>query len=408
MADHFSSSSDAAGKYFEILVPDYQASTARDAYLRLGEPATADTSEHGAALWGKFSEWLDQSVHGHTRDRAGHDLRPPLLGNADSPQGFWNELGWRDHTDGNRLTTTGGDKVEIIRGNYQLIVLGRGAEPDDGVIWDASGGHAWSADIAPGTVTKTEYKSAKFGGTWKVTEETTKGHVHEVFEGEFKEEFRGSKRISIVGTVPSALSADFAAEGTGTETGNPDILEGTWARSITEHVGSSASRVGAMTSNTYASSISETVDVNGDITQQTHAANVRETIGAADRPVSVVATHYGALTETQFGKVTESTFGAVTSTTVGWQTEFNVGGGLEATVGAKIELFGGGRLEVALAKTIAILIGMHTEVHLGSFREITIGYKWDLVIGWELEMEDYSTKIDKISRKSIAAAIFLG
>ncbi len=33
--------------------------------------------------------------------------------------------GWRDHTDGNRITTTRGDKVEVIRGNYKLIVLGR-------------------------------------------------------------------------------------------------------------------------------------------------------------------------------------------------------------------------------------------------------------------------------------------
>ncbi|HEY4118861.1 MAG TPA: hypothetical protein VGM56_13440 [Byssovorax sp.] len=33
--------------------------------------------------------------------------------------------GWRDHTDGNRVTTTRGDKIEVIRGNYKLIVLGR-------------------------------------------------------------------------------------------------------------------------------------------------------------------------------------------------------------------------------------------------------------------------------------------
>jgi hypothetical protein len=33
--------------------------------------------------------------------------------------------GWRDHSDGNRITTTRGDKVEVIRGNYKLLVLGR-------------------------------------------------------------------------------------------------------------------------------------------------------------------------------------------------------------------------------------------------------------------------------------------
>ncbi len=33
--------------------------------------------------------------------------------------------GWRDHSDGNRITTTRGDKIEVIRGNYKLVVLGR-------------------------------------------------------------------------------------------------------------------------------------------------------------------------------------------------------------------------------------------------------------------------------------------
>ena len=36
--------------------------------------------------------------------------------------------GWRDHSDGNRVTTTRGDKVEVIRGNYKLLVLGRQKE----------------------------------------------------------------------------------------------------------------------------------------------------------------------------------------------------------------------------------------------------------------------------------------
>ena len=33
--------------------------------------------------------------------------------------------GWRDHSDGNRISTTYGDKVEVVRGNYKMIVLGR-------------------------------------------------------------------------------------------------------------------------------------------------------------------------------------------------------------------------------------------------------------------------------------------
>jgi hypothetical protein len=49
--------------------------------------------------------------------------------------------GWRDHSDGNRITTTFGDKVEVIRGNYKLLVLGRQDDPSQQVAgWDVSGG----------------------------------------------------------------------------------------------------------------------------------------------------------------------------------------------------------------------------------------------------------------------------
>jgi hypothetical protein len=37
--------------------------------------------------------------------------------------------GWWDHSDGNRVSTTLGDKVEVIQGNYKLVVLGRQPAP---------------------------------------------------------------------------------------------------------------------------------------------------------------------------------------------------------------------------------------------------------------------------------------
>jgi hypothetical protein len=37
--------------------------------------------------------------------------------------------GWWDHSDGNRVTTTSGDKIEVIQGNYKLVVLGRQTVP---------------------------------------------------------------------------------------------------------------------------------------------------------------------------------------------------------------------------------------------------------------------------------------
>ncbi len=37
--------------------------------------------------------------------------------------------GWWDHSDGNRVSTTMGDKIEVIQGNYKLVVLGRQPAP---------------------------------------------------------------------------------------------------------------------------------------------------------------------------------------------------------------------------------------------------------------------------------------
>lgn len=393
-------------KHLEIAVPDYDVGNQRDAYIRIGSSVGFnDTSLHGSSLWGKFEKFLDQSPEGHLRDRTGATpARAPLYGSSDTPQNFFDNMGWRDHTDGNRLTTTGGDKIEVIRGNYQLLVLGRGSgDPDDGAFFDASGGHLVTGDIAPGNVTKIEYKSSKFNGTWKVTEEVEKGHVHEIFQGEFKEEFRGSKKTSIVGAVPGSVSSRFAAEGTKTShTGNPDILEGTWADTITEYVGSSDSRVSSITSYTYSNSISETTNTTGSITSDTTASSITETINAGSISTTIVA---GSMSET-IGKVADHC--QSTSTYFGGRKETTYGAKIDILLGGLVEVFVGGKFALTVNKAIEIIAGAHTEIHGGSFREITLGYKWDLVVGWELEVDDYSTKINAISSKSIAAAIFLG
>jgi hypothetical protein len=63
--------------------------------------------------------------------------------------------GWRDHSDGNRITTTYGDKVEVIRGNYKMIILGRQDSPSKAQGWEVSGSHV--ADYAEGTMPGASY-----------------------------------------------------------------------------------------------------------------------------------------------------------------------------------------------------------------------------------------------------------
>jgi hypothetical protein len=80
--------------------------------------------------------------------------------------------GWRDHSDGNRITTTFGDKVEVIRGNYKLLVLGRQDDPTQQVAgWDISGGLISTAEqdlnyppANPLVTPKPEFPQPKYGG----------------------------------------------------------------------------------------------------------------------------------------------------------------------------------------------------------------------------------------------------
>lgn len=67
----------------------------------------------------------------------GHGL--DLAGRKAVSDKLQSNVGWRDHADGNRITTTAGDKIEVIQGNYKLIVMGRQSDPGQAMGWEATG-----------------------------------------------------------------------------------------------------------------------------------------------------------------------------------------------------------------------------------------------------------------------------
>jgi hypothetical protein len=129
-------------------------------------------------------------------------------------------VGWRDHTEGHRITTTRGDKIEIVGGNYKLISLGRGGGT---VHTEWSGGHVIDTLEAPGNVTSINWRavpSVDDEPGWQWVEETVKGNVIERYHGSMRTEHYGDEVISIVGrsdeddtiatVTDSAESADQA------------------------------------------------------------------------------------------------------------------------------------------------------------------------------------------------------
>ncbi|HEY1694694.1 MAG TPA: hypothetical protein VGG39_21130 [Polyangiaceae bacterium] len=147
----------SAGKHLTLFVPDFTNvaeaagtsssanTTPLNSYLRLG---AADTRA-GVKTHTELGEDLAAMVEGFTDDsrtrtpdatNALNQLPPTGDYRAGESARLHSKGGWRDHSDGNRITTTRGDKVEVIRGNYKLMVLGRQDDPGAGAGFDNSGG----------------------------------------------------------------------------------------------------------------------------------------------------------------------------------------------------------------------------------------------------------------------------
>ncbi len=293
--------------------------------------------------------------------------------------------GWRDHSDGNRISTTWGDKVEVVRGNYKMIVMGRQNNPEQAMGWEATGAHI--QDYAPGTmpgasywlewINDTRYHAPAFDdsnalvagqidqkGVWLLVNTTENVYEYARNAGNFREEQWGDVIETYVGSENPPSSGAFATDDTtgtaghtpphrmggrsydfpgsgnsdratppwnkdnkGMVRSNPHIIEKTWAVRIDSWTGSSAERVGSIHEETWAESTDETVDVSGDVTSDT-------TVGGQITENSNVA---GAVTSTTQigGAQTETTTvgGAVTSVTTvgGAATDVTTAGGLIAS-----------------------------------------------------------------------------
>ena len=120
---------------------------------------------------------------------------------------FYKNVGWVDHSNGHRVTTTHGDKVEVITGNYKLVVLGREGNPEGSTGFDMSGGHTVNWAKTPGCVRTITAE----GNSFKVTHVTDKGHEYTVFDGYDTDHIVGGSTSISVMCGKSELTA-YASE----------------------------------------------------------------------------------------------------------------------------------------------------------------------------------------------------
>lgn len=479
-APDFSDSFTTSGKYFRVEVPNFASAiptaTSRDAYLRIGSMKGFEDTARGKELWDEFTGFAaDGGIKWHKRNVDGEGVERSV---RYDPQGqlaalvglegtaalelrrkvLLEETAWRDHCDGNRVSTTSGDKVEIVGGNYQLVVLGRAPNADGSSMDDHSGGNHIDGTVSPPqTMASIRYRSSFEGGSWSMVEESRKASVHEIFTGELREDFCGPRHTSIVGVLNATVLTELAAQGVGggglrgdaaftpvamsgddaliaTESDvNPDVLSVTLASKIVEYTGAAAARVGSIVSKTYAI----TVDESADVTSLTETLSValdhtsKATIlGSASDTTTVGAsltestTVGGVLTEstTVVGAYTESlTAGSITeavstgsltsSESYSVRNETVTGGASFSMehIGSRmaLETIGADLYLKAIGTEATLQVGVHDEIFMGAHKEITIGSRHEIVLGWEYEN---NVAFDRTALKTWekALAIFLG
>jgi len=332
--------------------------------------------------------------------------------------------GWRDHSDGNRITTTQGDKVEIIRGNYKMVVLGRQptiTDPVDSLTnsvttWDASGGHIHDWRFTPGAVTEISWVQTDYG-TWKVFEETVKGDVEETYHGAVTETYLGPSVTTQVGWDGGCVTdnntvARSASDATDTSIPkiyrenptlnreNPTITEQVWAKKILDYDGSSSCPVPYIEEITYADEIKEEIRVTsgtGKITTETHAKTYDEDIYVDYH----VTTYHGVdARELWMGHFGETFLGACES--------FKIGNFLDMRVGGKIyemniSVLPQTQVNISPLGMLTLELGLHkTDIYYGS-RKNDFSFCTDIVTIDPGNKNEFS-----LLWKRLAVALFLG
>lgn len=420
----------AAGKYFLISVPEFAEDPVGDrqgekmtSFLRLGafhETPESEEATKRALELAKLAQEVSASQGGHLTEPYGAEVdnlsdvgingRGVFLDDQrnDDPEqisqterlkqsnALLTRGGWWDHSDGNRISTTYGDKVEVIRGNYKMVVMHRQDDPAAGGGWDLSGGHVQDLgpNSMPGASVRVEFRPGMFGqrGTWHL-ENTTNNFIQTSdYAGDFFEHWFGNLKQSTVGSENPVEWNEAKQK----PYNNPEILEKTWASKIESYTGSSAWRIPSIHEETYATTTSSLTDVTGNISETTYCdGTVTSKTGSATRRVPTMNEEsYVGASNTKTDVLASNDL-----TIVGAQMETTLAGALGSLTiaGAQVET------EIVGVKGSVSIVPLTGEFTLGAKFGCTIGYTREVQIGSHEETSIPDKK--KIALKELNTAL---
>lgn len=381
----------ATGKYLLIGVPQFAkdpiSGNLMTSYLRLGASSSTWEQDPGGWLAAKIHEHGPPGGHltpdGQPVDTTSEERSPDrvfLDDDRNRVAGVPHALtkgkrqeqsrvlhtrgGWRDHSDGNRISTTYGDKVEVIRGNYKMMILGRQDDPTASAGWDAGGQIIQDyAYMMPGAAVRVEecsnYTDANGNNVWHL-QNTMECMVSSTnFAGDFFEYKFGNQHWSFVGSETPVEKNE-----SGYPRQNPHILEKTWAEKIESYTGSAALPVPLMMEETWATTVTsmETIGTTSSVSTVAISSSL-STVGASTS-LSVIGAEANMTVK-----------GAGIDVTIeGVQADVTLAGihaELEAALlHASIELCAV-KFDMVIANTLALQIGNSITFKVGNHEEFT-------------------------------------
>jgi hypothetical protein len=457
--------------YLLLQVPDYEATgstppryqPSKQSSLKIGDngnnanwvsstgisPSSSDSPDNsGDELLGYFGGFVDDTRRRADGANSGDDesaasiATPPneeiarslLAGpysddgvTASSNKGF-NEvvsttipeyMGWRDHTDGHRITTTRGDKIEVIGGNWKLVSLGRGTGEAS---LEMSGGVLVDSDIPPGGISSVTWRKcttdpAADNYGWKQVEQTAKGNFVERFHGTRREEYFGDELVTIIGS-PSQDSDHGMVLGLSKdgEVVDPHEYAGdTKYATTTVKVPTDVDGLGVMGSKAYDELRPTKWDPGSDeppelqsphVINGTWAAQMTEYLSVADVTTKTCiykGNHYELSTYEDSSYYSETTLNTVGG--VYRESWFlgNSAGFQERFYGAFTQTFFGSSTTIGIANRFELFLGLEEQINIGVSAEVKLGASVSLGVGPSVEFEISRTE-GEIFKKCVSLA----
>jgi hypothetical protein len=384
-----------AGKYILIEVPNFNDSESEpmSSYLRLG--AVKDVSiagrdgapkESGEDLAAIVTGFVDDTRKRDGCDSTGEFTFIPEAERLAESKILHTKGGWRDHSDGNRITTTRGDKVEVIRGNYKMVVLGRTDNPEEAAEIDLSGGHIGEDSI---TFRGMAYAGIEwvqnYDGTWKVVEEAIRGDVTSTYHGDVRDFYMGLIRESTTGS-----------EAPGKYKENPKIIDRTWAELIESYTGSAALPVPSIKDETWADAITSTTNAK-TISETTVAESITSSTEVSGTISDTVTA--SSITSVTRADVSDQTTGNVSSVTTGDVSDITTGNSFSLINGTDTEIIVGNVMEVTVGKEESVKVGGEVSITVGEVLSLALQGGIEIDIGPKVSLTMLHTEISQMNQE---------